>query len=175
MNIRYHLLYDQVHIIHWTNMTLWFLHQMILLKLVAYILAYDDTDLCQVCQTPVIQNPRVPWKHLLNNSTYYFSGKKFRTMIRGRLPNNSFVSGTYVQVCIRDLYYSPSHFLMMWLIVPFELVIYALQNTQYLSANKWLTFLKGYYLIKLPYMKSFVCSFYFNWYLLPRVSLVISG
>ena len=82
------------------NMTGWHFHRMLLLlQLVAYMLAYNDTDHCQVCQTPVIQNPRVPWHQLLNNATYYFSGLKFRGMI-WVLPKHSFVSGPYIQVCI---------------------------------------------------------------------------
>ena len=77
------------------NMTGWYFHRMLLLlQLVAYMLAYNDTDHCQVCQTPVIQNPRVPWHRLINNTTYYFSGLKFRSMI-WVLPKHSFVSGPY--------------------------------------------------------------------------------
>ena len=91
---------DQDHIAHPTNMALWCSHRMfLLLTLVVDMLAYNDTDLCQVCQAPLKQNPRIPWKHLLKNSTYYFSGLKFRHMIRV-LPSNSFVSGPYVQVCM---------------------------------------------------------------------------
>ena len=89
------------------NMTGWYFHRMLLLlQLVAYMLAYNDTDHCQVCQTPLIQNPRVPWHRLINNTTYYFSGLKFRSMI-WVLPKHSFVSGPYIQVCIGKSYHSP--------------------------------------------------------------------
>ena len=72
---------------------------LLLLELVAYLLAYTDTDQCQVCQTPLIQHPRVPWRHLLTNTTKHFNGSKYRNMVRV-LPNHSFVSGTHIQVCI---------------------------------------------------------------------------
>ena len=80
----------------------WYFQRMLLLlESIAYMLAYNDTDQCQVCQTPLIQNPRVPWRHLLKNTTYYFFGLKYRDTMQV-LPNNSFVSGTYIQVCNDD-------------------------------------------------------------------------
>ena len=81
----------------------WYFRRMLfLLQLAAYMLAYDDTDQideCNVCQTPLMQNPHVPWHHLLKNTTHYFGGLKCRKMIRV-LPSNSFVSGNNIQVCV---------------------------------------------------------------------------
>ena len=86
-------------------MAWWYFHRMLLLlELVACILTNNDTDQCQVCQLPLNQHPRVPWQYLLKNTMYYFSGLKYRNMIR-ILPNNSFVSGTNIQVCTGD----PTH------------------------------------------------------------------
>ena len=83
-------------------MAWWYLHRMLLLlELVACISANNDTDQYQVCQLPLNQHPRVPWQHLLKKTMYYFSGLKYRNMILV-LPNNSFVSGTYVKVCTGD-------------------------------------------------------------------------
>ena len=98
-----------------TNMVGRCFHRMLLLlQLAACILAYNDTDQCQVCQTPLTQNPRVPWHNLLKNTTYYFSGLKLRGMIQN-LPNHSFVSGPYIQVCICKSYDSPRNKPLIWL------------------------------------------------------------
>ena len=86
-----------------SNMAGWyFLRMLLLLNIVAHMFSYNDTDQCHVCQTPLIQNPRVPWQHLLTNTTYVFSGLRFVKKIRV-LPNNSFVAGTYIQVCIQSI------------------------------------------------------------------------
>ena len=86
-----------------TDMVCWCFHRMLLLlELAGYLLANSDTDQCQDCQTPLIQTRYVPWHHLLKNTTYYFSGIKFKKMIRV-LPNNSFVSGSYIQARISNL------------------------------------------------------------------------
>ena len=93
----------------WINMAGQYVDRMFfLLELFAYLLAYTDTDQCQVCQTPLIQYPRVPWQHLLTNTTKYFSGLKYRNMVRV-LPNNSFVSGSYIQVCIGNFTHIIAH------------------------------------------------------------------
>ena len=78
--------------------------RMYLLQLAAYMLAYDNPaqiDECNVCQTPLIQNPDAPWHHSLKNTTNYFDGLKYRKMIRV-LPSNSFASGNNIQVCIGE-------------------------------------------------------------------------
>ena len=108
-----HSLWDLGHVVEFAdrmNMARWYFHRMLLLlQLVAYMLAYNDTDHCQVCQTPLIQNPRVPWHRLINNTTYYFSGLKFRSMI-WVLPKHSFVAGPFIQVFIGKSYLSPWKF-----------------------------------------------------------------
>ena len=62
-----------------TTMSGWYFHRMLLLlQLAAYMLAYNDADQCQVCQTPLIQNPGVPWHRVLKNTTYYLDGLKYK-------------------------------------------------------------------------------------------------
>ena len=54
----------------WVNMAGWHFYRMLLLlELVAYMLAYNDTDQCRVCQISLLQNPRVPWHKLLKKKT----------------------------------------------------------------------------------------------------------
>ena len=93
----------------WMNMAGRYVDQMLLfLELVAYLLAYTDTDQCAVCQTPLIQHPTVPWQHLLTSTTKFFRGSEHRNMIRV-LPNNSFVPGSHIQVCIGNSTHSIAH------------------------------------------------------------------
>ena len=79
---------------------------LLLLQLIAYMLAYNDTDLCQVCETPLVQNPHVAAhaKKKKKNRRFILVDWSSEKMIRG-LPKNSFVSGTYIQVCINDALY----------------------------------------------------------------------
>ena len=83
-----------------SKMTGWYFHQMLLLfKLAAYILASTDTEQCQVCQTPLIQNRQVLWWHLLEKKYDVF----FWLWVQEIRPNlakiffryRSFTPGTY--------------------------------------------------------------------------------
>ena len=95
----------------WTIMAGWYFYRMLLLlELVAHMLAYNDTDQCPVCRRLLIQNRRVPWHQLLKNTTYNFSASNYRHILRV-MPNNSFASAPYIQVCISDSYsmFAPNH------------------------------------------------------------------
>ena len=118
----------------WTIMAGWYFYRMLLLlELVAYMLAYNDTDQSPVCRGSLIQNRRVPWHQLLKNTTYYFSASNYRHILRF-LPNNSFASAPYIQVCISDSYsmFAPNHWetallcndVSHWLDVSLESVLF---------------------------------------------------
>ena len=86
-------------------------HRMfLLLTIVVDILAYNNTDLCQVCQAPLLQNPRILWKHLLNNSTYYlvaWSSDVWSEFCQA-IPSSQVLM--YRFVCLSELMYEPIKF-----------------------------------------------------------------
>ena len=103
------LLYLTVHVLRpgqqcWVcgsnKMARWYFYLMVLfIKLAVYNLASTGTQQCRVCQTP-IQNPRVPWLHLLKNTTNCLFGSTFQKFTPG-LQKYSFVlvlQFRYVQV-----------------------------------------------------------------------------
>ena len=62
-----------------TNMTWgYFRRMLLLLGLVGYTFASNDTVRCTVCQAPVLQDPHVPWAYLLSNTMHEFSASGFR-------------------------------------------------------------------------------------------------
>ena len=79
---------------------------LLLFKLAAYVSTSTGIDQCWDCQTPMIQNQRVPWRHSLKNTTNYFSGLGYKSMIRV-LPKYSFVAWPSIRVCIDSLYCKP--------------------------------------------------------------------
>ena len=65
--------------------------------LFAFSAACNEDESCNGCQSPLIQNPSVPWAASLDNTRLYFSGHHFRVM--KFLPQNSFVLSPFIKVC----------------------------------------------------------------------------
>ena len=84
----------------------YFRRMLLLFNVAVYVLISIDADQCQVCQTPLRQSHKVPWRYLLKNTTHTFSGLNFRRMIQV-LPKYSFVAGPSIQVSIGHLYHRP--------------------------------------------------------------------
>ena len=78
----------------WANMALGYsLWVCLLLRSFAYIMACNENEPCDGCESPLMQNTRAPWGDWSNTITPVFSLYRFKF-----LPRNSFVLFPHIEV-----------------------------------------------------------------------------
>ena len=84
------------------TMALCYLWRMIILfQLIPYTVSSSGD--AHFCQTPLVQNPIVPWVPDLDENITIFIGKMYK--VKQFIPTNSFVSAPLLQVCLHKFIY----------------------------------------------------------------------